>query len=44
MTRTNVFLPAEMLARLKAIKASTGVPASEFIRRAVDAALDKAGA
>ena len=43
MTRTNVFLPDEMLARLKKAKEKTGMPAAEFIRRAVEAALKKAG-
>lgn len=41
MIRTNVFLPPEMIARLKKAKAKTGMPAAEFIRRAIEAALKK---
>jgi predicted DNA-binding protein len=39
--RTNVFLPEAMLARLAKMKARTGVPVAEFIRRAIEAALKK---
>ena len=41
MIRTNVFIPAEMLAKLKRAKAATGIPVSELIRRAIEAALLK---
>jgi len=41
MIRTNVFLPEELIARLKAAKEKTGMPAAEFIRRAIEAALKK---
>jgi|JI10StandDraft_1071094.scaffolds.fasta_scaffold195713_2 predicted DNA binding CopG/RHH family protein len=39
MIRTNVFIPAAMLERLKKAKAKTGMPVSEFIRRAIEVAL-----
>ena len=41
MTRANIFLPPEMLARLKEQKDRTGVPVAEFVRRAIEAALQK---
>jgi len=43
MIRTNVFLPADLIARLKKAKEKTGIPAAEFIRRAIEAALKKEG-
>lgn len=42
MIRTNVFIPQEMLDRLKKAKAVTGIPVAEFIRRAIEAALQQA--
>lgn len=36
MKRTNFFYPPELLDRLKALKASTGLPVSEHIRRAIE--------
>ena len=41
MTRVNIFLPPEMVARLKAQKERTGVPVAEFVRRAIEAALKR---
>ncbi len=41
MTRVNIFLPPEMVARLKAQKERTGVTVAEFVRRAIEAALQK---
>lgn len=41
MIRTNVFLPEQMIARLKKAKELTGMPVAEFIRRAIEAALQK---
>ena len=41
MTRVNIFLPPEMIARLKVQKDRTGVPAAEFVRRAIEAALQR---
>lgn len=45
MIRVNIFLPPELIARLKAQKAKTGVPVAEFVRRAIESALaaDAAG-
>jgi len=41
MKRTNFYFPEAMLQRLKKASEKTGMPMSEFIRRAVDAALKK---
>ncbi|KAA0089379.1 ribbon-helix-helix domain-containing protein [Paraburkholderia sp. T12-10] len=41
MKRTNFYFPVPMLDRLKRSSEITGMPVSEFIRRAVDAALKK---
>ncbi len=41
MIRTNVFLPEDLLERLKKAKKKTGIPVAEFIRRAIEAALKK---
>lgn len=41
MTRANIFLPPEMIARLKEQKERTGVPVAEFVRRAIEAALQR---
>jgi predicted DNA-binding protein len=41
MKRTNVFLPEQMLERLKAAQAKLGIPVAEIIRRAVDEFLKK---
>jgi predicted DNA-binding protein len=41
--RHHIFMPPEMMARLRAAKAKTGMPVAEFIRRAIEAALDAAG-
>lgn len=40
-TRQTYRLPATLIARLAEEKARTGVPTSEFIRRAIEAALPK---
>ena len=39
MKRTNYYFPEQMLKRIKQAGAILGVPMSEFIRRAVEAAL-----
>lgn len=39
MIRTNYYMPAELLARLKEAKARTGMSVAEFMRRAVERAL-----
>lgn len=41
MKRTNFYFDEAMLARLKAASDKTGMPMSEFLRRALDAALKK---
>lgn len=41
MIRTNIFIPQEMLDRLKEAKALTGIPVAEFIRRAIEIALQR---
>jgi predicted DNA-binding protein len=41
MKRTNFYFPQTMLDRLKMASETTGMPVSEFIRRAIDAALKK---
>ena len=43
MTRTNFFLPDDMIERLRQAKEKTGMPVSEFVRRAIESALKKAG-
>jgi predicted DNA-binding protein len=43
MKRTNFFFPEQMLTRLKAASEKTGIPMSQIIRNAVDAALKKIG-
>jgi predicted DNA-binding protein len=42
-TRHHIFMPPEMMDRLRAAKEQTGVPVAEFIRRAIDAALRECG-
>lgn len=39
MPKLNLALPAELLAALKAAKDATGIPVSEFVRRAIVEAL-----
>ncbi|WP_430229422.1 ribbon-helix-helix domain-containing protein [Paraburkholderia tropica] len=41
MKRTNFYFPQSLLSRLKKASEQTGMPVSEFIRRAVDVALQK---
>jgi predicted DNA-binding protein len=41
MKRTNFYFPEVMLARLKQASAKFGIPVSEFIRNAIEAALKK---
>lgn len=41
MKRTNFYFPQSLLDRLKLASEKTGMPMSEFIRRAIDAALKK---
>jgi len=43
MKRTNVFLPEQLITRLKRVSEETGLPVSELIRRAIDAHLNKMG-
>lgn len=43
MTRTNFYFPPQMIERLKQAKTLSGIPMSEFIRRAIDAALKELG-
>ena len=43
MKRTNFFFPEQMLARLKAASDKLGIPMSQIIRNAVEAALKKLG-
>lgn len=43
MKRTNYYFPEQMLERVKKACAILGIPMSEFIRRAVEAALKDAG-
>lgn len=43
MKRVNFFFPQQMLDRLKALSARTGVPAAEILRRALEAVLKEAG-
>jgi predicted DNA-binding protein len=43
MIRTNFYFPQVMIDRLKAVKERTGIPMSEFIRRAIERALTEAG-
>ena len=43
MKRTNFWFPEDMLDRLKLAKAKTGIPVSEFIRRAIEKALAELG-
>jgi hypothetical protein len=42
-TRHHIFMPPEMMARLRQAKERTGVPVAEFIRRAIETALKDAG-
>ena len=39
MKRTNFYFPEQMIKRIKQACAILGIPMSEFIRRAVEAAL-----
>jgi predicted DNA-binding protein len=41
MNRVNIFLPPKMVDRLKEQKERTGVPVAEFVRRAIEAALQR---
>ena len=43
MKRTNFYYPEQLLKRLKAASEHHGIPMSEIIRRALDAALKKMG-
>lgn len=43
MKRVNYFFPQQQLDRLKALSEKTGLPVSELIRNAVEAALKAAG-
>ena len=43
MKRTNFYFPEQMIERLKKASEKLGIPMSEFIRNAVEAALKKAG-
>lgn len=43
MKRTNYYFPEQMLLRIKQAGSILGVPMSEFIRRAVEAALKEMG-
>ena len=43
MKRTNYYFPEQMLKRLKKAAGKLGIPMSEYIRRAVEAALRKDG-
>jgi len=36
MKRTNIFLPEQILARLRALATKTGLSVAEIIRRAID--------
>ena len=38
-TRHHIFMPPEMMDRLRKAKELTGVPVAEIIRRAIEAAL-----
>jgi predicted DNA-binding protein len=40
--RTNINLPEEQIADLKALSKKTGAPVSELVRRAIDAYLKRA--
>lgn len=44
MTRHNFFLPAELVAEMKAYSERTGVSMSELVRRALQAYLAEANA
>jgi predicted DNA-binding protein len=41
--RHHIFMPPEMMDRLRKAKDQTGMPVAEFIRRAIDAALRECG-
>lgn len=41
MARVNLYLPTDMIDRLKKRKDKTGVPVAEFVRRAVQHELDR---
>lgn len=41
MKRANFYLPEDQLKRLKALQRRTGAPASELVRRAIEAYLKK---
>lgn len=41
--RVNFFFPQQMLDRLRALSAKTGVPAAEILRRALEIALKEGG-
>lgn len=41
MKRTNIFLPEQLLAKLRALSKSTGLSVAEHIRRAIDEYLRK---
>ena len=41
MKRTNYYFPVQMLKRIKQASAILGIPMSEFIRRAIEKALQE---
>lgn len=41
MTRRNYFIPPEMLERMKEHMQRTGITEAEFVRRAIEAALQR---
>ena len=43
MKRTNFYFPEQMIERVRLASEKLGIPMSEFIRRAIEAALKKAG-
>lgn len=43
MKRTNFYFPEQMLERVRVAADRLGIPMSEFIRRAIEVALKKAG-
>jgi predicted DNA-binding protein len=43
MIRSNFYYPVPLLARVKTLSEKTGLPMSELIRRAIEAALKEAG-
>lgn len=41
MKRTNIFLPEQLLAKLRALAEKTGLSVAEIVRRAIDEYLKK---